>query len=189
MRTETISEKISYIASSTNPLSADIGIIKAADGIWLFDVGNGSENVKDLTDSYNVVLSHFHPDHCGNIERIKKNALYVSKTTYAHVHEGTILSETTRFGDVCVFPIPSNHAKGCLGLEVDEKYAFIGDALCGKVKEDEMIYNPQIVQAQIALLKSLKADCLLVSHFPGLLREKSEVLNELAEIYRELRRA
>ena len=38
MKEIAINEKISYIACSENPLSADIGIIQEGDALWLYDV-------------------------------------------------------------------------------------------------------------------------------------------------------
>ena len=40
-----INEKISYIACSENPLSADIGIIRDGTEIWLYDVGNDPQAI------------------------------------------------------------------------------------------------------------------------------------------------
>ena len=69
-----ISDAISYIGASDNPLSADIGIIRREDGTWLYDVGNGEKNIAGLDGSYRIVLSHFHADHTGNIGRIRAEA-------------------------------------------------------------------------------------------------------------------
>ncbi|MBQ6256877.1 MAG: hypothetical protein IJJ60_09855, partial [Clostridia bacterium] len=57
-----INDKISYIASSENPLSAEIGIIRDNGVTWLYDVGNGENHIPDLDGGYNIVLSHFHQD-------------------------------------------------------------------------------------------------------------------------------
>ena len=86
-----INDRLGYIRSTDNPLSADIGIIRDRDQIWLFDVGNNIEQLKDLNDSYNVVISHFHLDHIGNLNKLGINDLYVSKETYRHVSESPII--------------------------------------------------------------------------------------------------
>lgn len=74
-----INKKISFIAASENPLSADIGIIRENGSIWLYDVGNGEDHLPNSGKDYYVVLSHFHQDHTGNINRIhlsvKRNLL------------------------------------------------------------------------------------------------------------------
>lgn len=178
-----ISETISYLPASENPLCADIGIIRENGCTWLYDVGNGADNIAGLDGNYHIVLSHFHQDHTGNLENIHADALYVSKETYTHVHAGTIVEKGLTVDNLHIFPLPSSHTKGCLGLEVDNTYAFVGDALYSKSKNGCYIYNAQLLKEEIAVLKSLKATILLVSHFPGLVRRKDEVIAELEEIY------
>lgn len=179
-----INDHISYIEASDNPLSADIGIIKDGDKTWLYDVGNGEQSLSSIPEcKCNVVLSHFHADHIGNIDNVNCDELYVSKETYKHVGKGTIIDSDTYIGNIHIFPIPSSHAKGCLGLEVDDSYAFLGDALYSKVKDGYYIYNSQLVKAEIEVLEHLKSQYMLVSHYPRLLRKKEDVLAELRDIY------
>lgn len=179
-----ITDKISYIETSSHPLSADIGIIEDSGMTWLFDVGNGKENIQGLGKNHPIVLSHFHIDHVGNIDSFSTNELYVSKETYKHIHRGTVVEHDIYVGNLHIFPLPSSHAKGCLGLEMDN-YAFVGDALYGKSKEDACIYNTQHLKNEIAVLKGLKANYLLVSHLPGLVRPKEKVISALQEIYKK----
>ena len=63
METRRISDKISYIPATENPLSADIGIIRDGGQTWLFDVGDSAAAIDGLSGSFQVVLSHFHGDH------------------------------------------------------------------------------------------------------------------------------
>lgn len=184
MKEITINENISYIEASRDPLSADIGIIRTENAVWLFDVGNGDESILSLDGEYRVVLSHFHADHAGNIEKIRKSALFVSKETYCHVKTGNIVGSDLCVDGVHIFPIPSSHAKGCLGLEVGS-FAFVGDALYGMEKNRKYVYNAQKLKEEINVLKALKAEKLLVSHFDGMVREKSDVISELETIYRK----
>ena len=183
MDTITVNDKISYIEATEDPLSADIGIIRDGGGIWLFDVGNDPARITGLTDEYNVVLSHFHQDHAGSIDLIKTKELYLSKETYRHVNRGTVVDMDIRIGGIHIFPIPSSHTKGSLGLEVDESFAFIGDALYSKVKDGYYIFNAQLLKDEIRVLSGIKAPYFLVSHFKGLIRGKDEVIEELKEIY------
>ena len=74
-----ISDNISYIEACEEPLSADIGIIRVGEELFLYDVGRGESNIAGLDGTYNVVLSHFHPDHTANLSAVKCKALYVSK--------------------------------------------------------------------------------------------------------------
>ena len=86
-----INDKISYIKASENPLSADVGIINVCGATWLYDVGNNEDIPKSLGAEYNIVLSHFHADHIGNIDKIRAKNIYLSGTTYAHVHRGIVV--------------------------------------------------------------------------------------------------
>lgn len=177
-----INNKISFIASSDNPLSAEIGIIRENGVTWLYDVGNGENHITELDEGYNIVLSHFHQDHTGNIDKIQARELYLSKETYAHILKGTIVCDSIYIGNLHIFPLPSSHTKGSLGLEIDSTYAFVGDALYSKVRDGCYIFNAQLLQEEIAFLKSLKASFLLVSHFGGLIRRKDDVIAELEMI-------
>lgn len=158
-----INEKISYIECSENPLSADIGIIKDNGVTWLYDVGNGENNIVDPNGTCDVVLSHFHQDHVGNIGRIRFRNLYVSKETYRHVQEGTIVADELFIGNLRIFTLPSSHARGCLGVEINHTYAFVGDALYSKIKGNDYIYNAQILKSEIEVIKNCRhLICLLV---------------------------
>lgn len=178
-----INGKISYIPCSDDPLSAEIGIIREGEDTWLYDVGGDERAVAELTGSYRVVLSHFHQDHTGNIERLNIKALYVSNETKRHVGMGTVVDQDIWIGNLHIFPLPSSHCKGCLGLEVDETYAFVGDALYSRFRDGCYIFNAQLVKEEIAVLKKLKAPYLLVSHFDGLVRPREAVIAELEEVY------
>ena len=179
-----INDKISYIECSEDPLSADVGIIREPDGIWLYDVGNDVRNLEGLDGTYNVVLSHFHLDHVGSLEKLNVRTLFLSKETHKHGNLQGVITETDVYvGNLHVFPLRSSHAKGSLGLEVDETYAFVGDALYCKAKDGKYCYNAQLLREEIEKLKSLKAPWLLASHHPGLIRKKDEVIAELEEIY------
>ena len=178
-----INEKISYIECSDDPLSADIGIIRNGDAVWLYDVGSDERAIFELTRNYDVVLSHFHQDHTGNIGKLNIKEAFVSHETKRHVQMGTVADRDIYIDNLHIFPLPSSHCKGCLGLEVDETYAFVGDALYSKFRDGYYIFNAQLVKEAIAVLKKLKAPYLLVSHFKGLVRCRDEVIAELEELY------
>ncbi len=178
-----INDKISYIPCSENPLSADIGIVQEGKDTWLYDVGGDADRICELAGTYHVMLSHFHQDHTGNLQRLNIQKLYVSRETQRHVGMGEVVDEDIRIGQLHLFPLPSSHCKGCLGLEVDETFAFVGDALYSKFRDGCYVFNTQLVQEEIATLKKLKAPYLLVSHFQGLVRRREEVIGELEEVY------
>lgn len=179
-----INEKISYLEGTENPLSADIGIIRNGDTLWLYDVGSGERAISKLTGSYHVVLSHFHQDHTGNLGKLSIAEAFVSPETKRHVQMGTVVDRDLFIGSLHIFPLPSSHCKGCLGLEVDETYAFVGDALYSKARDGYYVFNAQLVKEEIEVLKGLKAPYLLVSYYKGLLRPRDEAIAELEELYR-----
>lgn len=183
MKKITISERISYIEATEEPLSADIGIIRCERAEWLYDVGNDERSLEGLDGEYNVVLSHFHQDHTGSLNKIRTGELYVSGETFRHTGRGTVVNGELTIGDLRIFQIPSSHTKGCLGLEIGNEYAFVGDALYCKAKDGHYVYNAQLLKDEIEVLKRLKASKLLVSHFKGLVRTKDEVIAELEQIY------
>ena len=87
------------------------------------------------------------------------------------------------FGALHLFPLPSSHCKGCLGLEVEGRYAFVGDALYCKTKNGAYTFSVQLVHDLLAVLKRLTAPDLLVSHFPGMVRPRAEVIAEFEVLY------
>lgn len=178
-----INEKISYIPASDGPLSADIGIINDGGTLWLYDVGGDEAKISALDGIYNVVISHFHNDHTGNIGKINISELYGSKETFKHTHFGNVVSDEFVSGSVRVFSIPSSHCKGCLGMEIDETFAFVGDALYCRHKNGKRTYNAQILKDEIDCLKNIKAQFLLVSHYDGFVRRKEDVIAELEAVY------
>ena len=178
-----INDAISYIECTPEPLSADIGIIRRDKGIWLYDVGGDPRAVAELTGSYHVVLSHFHRDHVENLGKLHVRELYVSGETRRHVNGGTVVEEELAVDGLRIFRLPSSHAKGCLGLEVDGEYAFVGDGLYSKFRDGYYIFNAQLVKEEIEVLKNLTAPRLLVSHYKGLVRDRAEVIAELEELY------
>lgn len=138
-----------------------------------------------MTGNYTVVLSHFHKDHTGNLDKLNVKDVFVSSETKRHVQTGTIIDKDRYIDHLHLFPLPSSHCKGCLGLEVDETYAFVGDALYCRSKDGYYIFNVQLLKDEIAVLKQLKAPYLLVSHFKGMIRRRDEVIAELEELYRQ----
>ncbi len=183
MNIKQISNDIKYIEASDNPLSADIGIVQNKNGIWLYDVGNDRNSIIPLTGKYNVVLSHFHLDHVGNLEQLNIENLYVSPFTFDHVGKGIVVRDDIYVDNLHIFPLPSSHTKGSLGLEIDETYAFIGDAIYSKSNAEYYIYNAQLLKEEIEVLKKLKAKYLLISHLKGMIMNKDKVVQNLEDIY------
>ena len=178
-----VSPAVSYLPGTAHPLSAEVGIIRAGDRTWLYDVGDDPRTVPLLPPADVVVLSHFHRDHTGNLPLLSPQTVYVSCETQRHVGTGVVVAQELYLDDLHLFPLPSSHCRGCLGLEVTETYAFVGDALYGKGRDGCAVFNVQLLQAQIAVLRRLRAPYLLVSHREGMIRSRREVLEELENLY------
>ena len=133
-----------------------------------------------------IVLSHFHVDHAGNIGRIGCSDIYCGDYTYARLHMGTEIKAQVTYNDgaeITVFPVPSTHSRGAVGLEINGEYAFIGDAVYGAEKRGREAYNVNLLKDMTVLLENLKAGTLLLSHDPSFARPKAVVVSKLKELY------
>ena len=185
-----ITEYLSYWKATDNPLSADVGVIEGESGVWLYDVGNSgeaAENINTLNGKKNIVLSHFHPDHIGNLSSIRYEQLYQGANTLRYTKSGMAVTEDIYLQDgvqLHLFPLPSSHAKGSLGLEVNETYAFLGDGTYSTTKAGRRVYNAGLLLEQIRVLRGLKARWFLLSHDAEYVRSREEVLSRLEAIYK-----
>lgn len=183
-----ITDKIGYIKASENPLSADVGVFFGNEAVWLFDLGACEKSAKlinGIEKPKKAIISHFHPDHMGNIEHVKLDELYLGANTFKYSKKGTVIEADTFFDDgekIHIFPLPSSHAKGSLGLEIGE-YAFLGDGIYSTMKQGKPCYNVSVLKEEIAVLKNLSAKYFLISHDEKFIRAKEEIIGELEEIY------
>ena len=182
-----ITGRLFYWKASSDPLSADIGVLKGRECTWIFDVGNGpeaAECLRSIPGPKRAVLSHFHQDHTGNWREVEFETLYQGAYTFRHTGAGEIVRGSLALEDgVRLFEIPSSHAGGCIGMEVDETYAFLGDATYCAVKQGRPAYNASLLAEELKVLRELKAPYFLLSHHDGFIRKKEEVLAELETIY------
>lgn len=183
-----INEKISYLPATENPLSADVGIIEGEKAVWLFDLGCGTaaeETINRIKKPKNAVISHFHPDHTANAEKVSLSEIYLGANTFKYLKRGKTVESDLFIEDgisLRIFLLPSSHAKGSLGLEVGD-YAFLGDAVYSTAKQGRPCYNSSVLKEEIAVLKNLSAKYFLISHDERFIRTKEEVIVELEEIY------
>lgn len=209
MRKRFIAPKISYIPASNAPLSADVGIIEGEEFFYLFDVGADevvAEFLNVLPKPKKLILSHFHPDHIGNIGRIVFAECYVGANTKNYLKNYLCFSETepkeieellqeqgVRIVDtpimisdgveINIFPLPSSHAKGSLAVTADGAYTFLGDATYCTGKKGKAVYNTQLLKEQIDLLKTLSSDYVLLSHAEPYMKERKQLIRQLEDIY------
>ena len=93
-----ITDRISYIPATENPLSADVGIIEGDDAVWFYDVG-ANEEVAEFIENYDTglnakserkkkiaVISHFHTDHTANLTRTSFDKIYLGKLTLKYLN-------------------------------------------------------------------------------------------------------
>ena len=95
-----IADKISYIPSQDSPLSADVAIING-NRTYLFDVGSSDiayEEISNIEGDKCAIISHFHPDHIGNLSRLLSLPIYVSANTFKYASRGTVIEEETQRG-------------------------------------------------------------------------------------------
>lgn len=183
-----ITDKISYIKATEQPLSADVGIIEGERFLWLYDVGNRpevTEYLNTLEKPKCVILSHFHADHIGGLDGLKYEKLYQGAATKKYTGAGETVSGGIIIEDgitLRIFELPSSHAQGSLGLEV-ENYAFLGDGTYSTVKQGRVVYNQGLLQAEIAKLKALSAKYFLLSHEQPFARRRETVIRHLEIIY------
>ncbi|MCR5154994.1 MAG: MBL fold metallo-hydrolase [Lachnospiraceae bacterium] len=185
-----LSPRISYIPATDDPLSADVVIVRGLSYTWVFDVGadeNTALEINLISGKKAVVLSHFHKDHVFNLDKIKYDRLYVSRFTFDHVNTGDIITNDFYENDggvhIHIFPIPSSHAKGSLGLEVDNEFAFLGDATYSQFKGGSFVYNSQLLKDEIDILNNIDAKYFCESHHKVFARPKEEVIARLKDIY------
>ena len=183
-----LTNRISYIKATENPLSADVGIIEGEEFLWLYDVGNRPEvtqYLNSLAKPKCVIISHFHADHIGGLSGLEYNRLYQGATTKKYTHAGETVSGEIIIEDgitLRIFELPSSHAQGSVGLEVGN-HAFLGDGIYSTVKQGRVVYNQGILQAEIKVLKSLRAENFVLSHDERYAVPRGEVIRELEEIY------
>ena len=197
-----ITDRISYIAASKNPLSADVVLIEGEEYLYLFDVGN-KEAVADYLNSLpkkkKIILSHFHSDHTGAIGKLTFETVYagpVMKKYYPYFipdfekeqeeEKYQTLTEPLHLKDgvsLDIFPVPSSHAKGSLLVQVNGEYIFLGDAMYFGWKNKKAVYNVQLLKEEIELLLKLSGDKLFLSHEKRPVKTKKNMVKFLEKIY------
>ena len=79
-----VTEQISYIKASDNPLSADVVFVEGQEYLYVFDVGNNeqvAEYLNSVSRKKRIILSHFHTDHMGNIGRVEWETVFFGANT------------------------------------------------------------------------------------------------------------
>lgn len=180
-----ISENISFLKATEEPLSADVVFIKQNDCTWIFDVGSSDsayEEIQKISGKKNIVISHFHQDHTTNLSRVYFDKLFVGGYSSKFENSTVIIEETDFDNQIKLIPIPSSHSKGCLALCCGD-YAFLGDAIYVTEKQNRPCYNAQKLKAEIDFLKKLEVKYVGVSHARIFVRPKNGIVKMLESIY------
>lgn len=189
MDLRSLSERVSYFPATRSPLSAEIGIVRGDQTDWIFDVGNGAaavEAIRCLSRQRIIVLSHFHEDHTGNWGQIPYREMYCGEYTRRKLQAGTEIVTPITCHDgitLTIFPLPSTHSKGAVGLVVNDEYAFLGDATYGVQKQGRIAYNLNKLREMISALEAIRARYFLISHAPTFVQPKEPVIAKLKALY------
>lgn len=205
-----ISDNISYLPATENPLSADVVFIQDDDALWIFDCGRSDEAflkilkfqdfAKKNNLTVNLVISHFHEDHTDNLIRVTPDFIYAGDFTARHfgwnsVQENSlktgnnqakieIVSEAKSFqnGSVQLIPLVNSHSKGSLCLRF-QNFLFLGDAVYPTEKKGRECYNVQQLNQEIQTLKNEDCEHFCISHAKYFVKTKESVIKHLEEIY------
>ena len=189
-----ITSQIAYIPATNSPLSADIGLITGNKSIYVFDTGDGDASLSELKDFLKrfpdrencLILSHFHKDHTGNFRYLNFTHTYVGSFTAKYVAPSEIVTAPLVIEDgvkLTIFPLPSSHAKGSLGLMVNDEFVFLGDGTYPCEAKGESVYNRGLLQEELKVLGSLPADKFLLSHKQRFIYPAKAVIRELESVY------
>lgn len=197
-----ITNQISYIPASKNPLSADVVLIEGEEYLYLFDVGNNEEvaaYLNTLPKKKKVILSHFHADHTGSIGRLDFETVYagpIMEKYYQYFVPGyekgqepekyQTVTEVVKISDgveLEIHPVPASHAKGSLLVQVDGVYIFLGDAFYSRKKDKKAVYNVQLLKEKIKLLQELSGEKVFLSHEKRPIKAKNGIIRFLQRIY------
>lgn len=160
-----ISENIKYLSSTDNPLSAEVYFINGDNYCYIYDVGNNKDSLSEISNIKKdivVILSHYHEDHTGNINKINYHNLYVGELTYDKIGQGSIIKDRFAIKDGSEIEIrycPSPHVDGCLIVTVNKEYTLIADLYFTRPP-----FNKTKVVEMIEALKNIDTKFFVISH-------------------------
>ncbi len=128
-----LTDRITYLPASDDPLSADVFLIRGDAHTYVYDVGACDEAaylLRSLSEPPIVILSHFHRDHTGNIDRVPAERCYVGARTRKQLGFGVLVDAPIHIEDgvtLDIRPCVSPHAPGALIVTVDGTHTLLGD--------------------------------------------------------------
>ena len=180
-----LTDNIEYLPASNDPLSADVYVIRGVKNNYIIDTGSNDEAYQLIEGikNKNIIITHFHADHIGNLPRIgiPDDKLYVGNYTRKYCKRGTEILDSITIEDgpiIRISAIPSSHAKGSLAVTVDNTWLFLGDSYYCSAKG----YNVSLLHDEINFLENEIFEYAIMSH-DDTKYTKEQILNKLKEIY------
>jgi len=174
-----VNDNFYYVEGRDDAPVAKICILVGSDASMLVDVGNENEQILNLYKGINdfnlpeikyIVITHFHDDHIKNAPVFKNIPFLLSKYTSKYVQNEKIIidkSTTINLGDfeVVIDKLPNSHSKGSLLIYAKKiKTMFIGDCLCGKIRNDEMFLNRSSTYEMIKKIREYDTEQYVDGH-------------------------
>lgn len=180
-----INDYLRYIEAKEAPLSSNVFIIKGNKNTYIFDVGSdriSREEIKKIKNK-SIIISHFHKDHMENLNFFSDDEydLYIGDYTYKILGYGNVIKDIYEIHDgihLKIIHIPNSHAKGSVGLIMNNEYLLIGDSLDGNRNG----FNVSLLSEEIKLLKELDYKYVLNGHNNEIIN-KEDIIKELEFIY------
>ena len=186
-----LAEGLFYFPCGDAPLSAEVFLIPGRECTWFFDCGNGEyalNAIRAVPGRKRAVISHFHPDHMGNVHQAGFERVYLGDFAFRKAGgNGCAVAVTARIAaedgtDIHILPLPSCHAKGSLMLEYG-RYVFLGDGTYAAHKNGQRVYNATVLWETIRALEDVGAEYAVLSHRAPEIVPRRDVLAELKAIY------
>ena len=175
---------LSCYPPDTEPLSADVFVIRGESGLYLFDTGCG-ERTRAFLDSLPrpraVILSHFHADHAGNAD-LPADELIVSGHTRQRLGIGATLQSERVIEDgvsIRIRRCPSVHEKGCLVVSLNGYCTLMGD-----LWHPRLPLNRSVAIEMLNELRAIDTPYFIGSHESGRMYTKEQVLDRVQAMIR-----
>lgn len=183
---ERINNVITYLPASSEPLSADVYFIEGDTCCYIFDVGNNEAALQAISATKKekiVILSHYHKDHTGNIDKVDYKELYVGDLTKETIQRGTVVTDKVVIHDgveLVIQQCPSPHTKGSLIVTVNKEYTLIADLYFTRAE-----YDKELANEMLKVLENEDTKYFVVSHQQEEnVFEKQKLIAELKEYFK-----
>lgn len=182
-----IAENIRYIPATNDPLSADVYFIEGDSHCYIYDVGNNEDSLRHINGvpkDKTIILSHYHKDHTGNIDRTDYQTLYVGKKTYETISKGSIIEDVLTIHDgvkIEIIHCTSPHTEGSLIINVDNTYTFIADLYFTRPP-----FESEKAMKMIQSLRNIDTKFFVVSHQENTnIIPKDDLIAELSDYFNQ----